>query len=50
MIDVKTLPAVQALLEQEQARKEQPAEQPSLARAPAGNGHEVALKQRSGQR
>ena len=47
MIDVKTLPAVQALLEKEQVQKEQqPAEQPQFARAPAGNGHEAALKEK----
>ena len=50
MIDVKTLPAVQALLEQEQARKEQPAEQSPFARAPAGDGHETALRQQGGAR
>lgn len=46
MIDVKTLPAVQALLEQEQAHKEQQPSPPApqYVRAPEGNGHETALK------
>lgn len=43
MIDVNTIPAVRALLEQNS--KEQPAPPaPQFVRAPEGNGHETALK------
>ncbi|WP_292041452.1 hypothetical protein [Massilia sp. UBA6681] len=44
MIDAKTIPAVQTLLEQERVRKEQSAVSPQFVRAPEGNGHEAALK------
>ena len=53
MINVQDIPAVRALLEQEQQAPAEPQPvppAPQYARAPAGNGHEVALKHRSGQR
>lgn len=52
MINVQDIPAVRALLEQEQQAPAEPpvAPAPQYVRAPEGNGHEVALKQRSGQR
>jgi len=40
MVQAASLPAVRALLEQDG-----PPAAPQYARAPAGNGHEVALKQ-----
>jgi len=43
MVQVAELPAVRALLEQVDA----PAE-PQYARAPAGNGHEAAIRQPGG--
>lgn len=52
MINVQDIPAVRALLEQEQQAPAEPpaAPAPQYARAPEGNGHEAALRQPGGAR